>query len=271
MYIGFFIKKLLSPLVTPSGLVFLSLFLGLFIWPLRRKRILARNLFFLALAIYWVASAAPLANYLIRPLETRAAKEIKEPLEPIDTAVVLCGGVSSYSAGLPILDRLLPATRVRLLRTLQLLKTHPDVRTLIISGGCAAPDGDCAISEAELAYMWLQELGLPDGINIVLEKQSRDTEENIGAISYLVRDKAFYLVTSAVHIPRAMFLASEEGLKAYPVPCDYKAIQKKKVHLRDFWPNPSNLVKADVAAHEYLGLLWAHMKRWFRIIQANLA
>ena len=251
-------------MIVPSGVVFICLFLGLFIWPLKRKRLLARNLFFLALAVYWVASAAPLADYMVRPLETMAAREIREPTGPVDTAVVLCGGVTSYSAGLPILDRLLPATRVRLLKALQLLRTHPEIRTLIISGGCASPEGECAVTEAELASMWLQELGPPEGVKIVLEKGSRDTEENIKGIAPLVGKRPFYLVTSAIHVPRVIFMASERGLDAYPVPCDYKAILVKDMHIRDFWPNPNNLAKTDMAAHEYLGLLWARLKRWSR-------
>ncbi len=222
----------------------------------------------LAFTVYWAAGAGPVANWLTGTLETRIEQEILEPQNPLDTAAVLCAGVSSYSPGRFIQDRLLATTRVRLLRTIQLLKTHNTIKTLIIVGGCASPEADCPITEAELAYMWLQELGIPHDVQIILEKKSRDTEENIKYLSHLVGKRPFYLVISAMDVPRVMFLARENNLKAIPMISDYKSVQNEKIRLRDLWPHPYNLVKTDMAVHEYIGLLWLYLKHWGREVQA---
>ncbi len=264
------LKKIISSLIMPSGMVFIFLFMGLFIWPLRRKRTLARNFFLLAFTIYWTAGSTPVANWLISNLETSIGQETIEPQQPLTTAAVLCAGVSTYSPGRFIQDRLLPNTRVRLLRALQLLKTHKKIKKLIIVGGCADPEANCPITEAELAYMWLQEIGLPDSIQVILEKKSRDTEENIKYLSLIVGQEPVYLVVSAMDIPRVMYLARKYKLNATPIISDYKSVRREKIRLRDLWPTPQNLMKTDLAMHEYIGILWLHLKYWIGKIHSSL-
>ncbi len=258
--IGFLIKKGLSILLMPSGIIFICLFTGLFIWPLRRRRALALNLFFLGFLTYWASSCIVVSDLLVGRLEEIAEGHVKQPDHPLEKVVVLCGGMYSPSSNRPILDREKPATRMRLLRTIQLLRQNKSINTLIIAGGPAWNNALSGMPEAQLAYMWLQEVRLPRDIKVILEKHSRDTEENLEYVKALVGTHPFYLVTSAMHIPRVMLLARHLGLKPYPVPCDFRVFNKEVSFWWIIWPHPENLVKTEYAIHEYLGIVWTWLK-----------
>lgn len=64
------------------------------------------------------------------------------------------------------------------------------------------------------------------------------------------------VVTSAIHMPRAMYLFRKAGLNPIAAPTDFKI---KKDKNRDFWfwlPSAGNINKMESAIHEYVGLLW---------------
>ncbi len=254
----FSIKKGISLLFIPSGMVFILLFLGFFIWPMKRKRGMAKTFFFMAFLIYTLCSSAPVANILVKGLESHSFDGyLRADTSGIDTLAVLCGGMYQGD-GRPVIDRLTPYTRLRLLKAWELCR-HGGIKTLVIVGGCSRPDGRCPVSEARLGLDWLKELGLPSGLNIILEEKSRDTEENIKGLQGILGQRPFFLVTSAAHMPRVMWLCQRYSLKPVPVPCNFLA---GKYHWTpwDIWPNPLNLAKSDLAIHEYIGILWNYVK-----------
>nr|HDN01255.1 YdcF family protein [Deltaproteobacteria bacterium] len=260
--IGFAFKKAVSLLLMPSGTIFVCLFFGFFIWPLKRRRNLARTLFVLAFLIYGLAGSAPVANFLICSLEHSVQPDNStiSASDNIATAVVLCGGALS-DENKPIVDRLTPNTRLRLLKVRELCRNDSNIKELVIVGGCSRPTG-CSFSEAQLSYLWLKELGLPENVEVSLEENSRDTEENIEAVSKIMKQAPFYLVTSAVHLPRVLFIAKDMDLRIHSLSCDFQCSQNQWTPW-DLWPNPNNLRKADFACHEYLGITWLRLKHYF--------
>jgi uncharacterized SAM-binding protein YcdF (DUF218 family) len=260
--IGFAFKKGISLLLMPSGTIFVCLFLGFFIWPLKRRRNLARTLFVLAFLIYGLAGSAPVANFLICGLEHSVQSDNSTIFvsDNITTVVMLCGGASP-DEDRPIADRLTPNTRLRLLKIRELCRDNSTIKQLIIVGGCARPTG-CPFSEAQISYSWLKELGLPNNVEVSLEENSRDTEESMRAVSKIMEQTPFYLVTSAVHVPRVLLFAKDMGLKVQPVPCDFQCSQNQWSPW-DLWPNPDNIRKADFACHEYIGIIWLRLKHYF--------
>jgi len=113
-----------------------------------------------------------------------------------------------------------------------------------------------------MSYSWLKELGLPNNVEVSLEENSRDTEENMRAVSEIMGQTPFYLVTSAAHMPRVLLIAKDMDLKVHPVPCDFQWSQNQWSPW-DLWPNPDNLKKSDFACHEYLGITWFRLKHYF--------
>ncbi|MBW2098831.1 MAG: hypothetical protein C4B57_03195 [Deltaproteobacteria bacterium] len=260
--IGFALKKGISLLLVPSGMIFVCLFFGFFIWPLRKRRNLARTLFIFGLLIYGLAGSSPVANFLVWGLErsVRSDNSTVSLSDNITTIVMLCGGAFP-DEGRPIADRLTPSTRLRLIKTRELCLKNSTIKRLVIVGGCTRPTG-CPLSEARMSYSWLDELGLPENIEISLEENSRDTEESIKAVKEIMGQRPFYLVTSAAHVKRVLLIAKYADLKVHPVPCDFQWYQNRWTPW-DIWPNPDNLKKADFACHEYLGITWFRLKHYF--------
>ena len=267
--IFFALQKGIAMILVPSGLIPVCMFTGLFIWPLKRKRGLARTLFFLAFLIYCLSGTTPVASILVQGLEnsansTRGAGSV--PVLNPTMAVVLCGGTLQDSDK-PVIDHLTPTTRARLLKALALCRSL-SLQELVIAGGCTYPAGQCNIAESELAYIWLKELGIPEGLKISLETGSRTTEEQIANVFKEIGRTPCYLITSALNMPRTLTYAEYLGLHVRPVPCDYQG-STYRWNIWALWPSPSNLRKSDLAIHEYLGICW-FWTRHFRYLVSTI-
>lgn len=267
---GFLLKKTLSLILMPSGLVVVLLFLGLFIWPLKRRRTLACGLFFMGFLLYCLGGSSPVANFLVWELEDSARSQAQKSSidQDVTTAVLIAGGVSNDTA-LPLVDRLTPQTRLRTLRALELLRERPEIKHLLIIGGCARPTGSCAAPEAETMFLWIKELGLPASVTMALETRSRDSVENMENLKEIVGSEPFYLVTSAIHLPRILRIAKDLDLRAYPVPCNFLGATIDWT-LWDLWPTPGNLTKTDLAFHEYLGIFWYSLKNYVHLARDKI-
>ncbi len=77
----------------------------------------------------------------------------------------------------------------------------------------------------------------------------------------LLLAKPFYLVTSAMHMPRAKALFEKQGLHPIAAPAYYATVKGRSY---PFWqhclPNIGNLVRFHAVWHEYLGQLWGKMR-----------
>ena len=79
--------------------------------------------------------------------------------------------------------------------------------------------------EAEAMQTVLREFGVPDDV-MILEGRSRDTCENARYSAVLLRARGIdrvLLITSALHMRRAVRFFALEGIEAVPVPADHEA------------------------------------------------
>ena len=96
-----------------------------------------------------------------------------------------------------------------------------------------------------------RDLGIPDASVIVLQdglntaQEARDIFQHLGAVPFL-------LVTSAVHMPRAMRQMQRVGAHAIPAPTGQLA--GRPVGLDSVLPSSAGLDRTEHALHEYLGL-----------------
>ena len=101
-----------------------------------------------------------------------------------------------------------------------LAKNNPHLK-LVFTGGGAPVHG--AESEARIAQKLFQAMGL-DPSTILFEEASRDTVQNARLSYDLVKPKVgekWLLVTSALHMPRAVGLFESAGWSIVPYPVDY--------------------------------------------------
>lgn len=186
-------------------------------------------------AMMWIMliTYAPFAYLLLKPLEQSYSK-----LEHIPNDVeyiLLLGGERKRRAWEALI----------LYRKMQ--QSHPNIK--VITSGYS-PNG--TTTEAERAASLLIASGINKDAIVVLGKP-KDTGEEAQYVKSIVGDKRFILITSAYHIPRAMQLFQNNGLKPIAAPTDFT----DRYELNYYRPFKGEaLMMTENAWHEYLGLLW---------------
>lgn len=174
-------------------------------------------------------------------------------IDPNVKWVVVLGGGQWEAEDMPVNDLLTSASKERVIEGVRLFKQLPQA-TLVLSGGAEKPYEPEATKLGQLALLF----AVPDN-KIVLEKNSINTADQAREIKGIVQEHPFYLVTSAMHMPRAMALCQAVGLHPIPAPTDF--ILGINSFERSFIPNVYNLVYLTRAMHEILGRTWATLTR----------
>jgi uncharacterized SAM-binding protein YcdF (DUF218 family) len=113
-------------------------------------------------------------------------------------------------------------------------------------------------SEADEMAGLLVEWGVPREA-ILLEEKARTTSENAAESARLLRArgvKRVLLVTSSIHMRRALASFRAEGLEAIPSACDALAAGPPSTGPLAWLPAPEALARTHRALKELLGLLY---------------
>lgn len=257
----FLFRKLLAPFFFPLPLCLAFLGLGLMLlWFTRRPRA-GRTLVTMGTLLLALFSFSPFPDFLLEPLERQYSQVNPADLlagsqpdgAPIKWIVALGGGVNSDPELSPI-TQLSYSSLVRLLEAIRLQRELPGSK-LLVSGGGGYDKTTVAAVMARVA----QDLGVKRE-DLVLEAESRDTEDEARLIKPLVGKERFLLVTSASHLPRAAALFRKQGLNPIPWPTGYLVKHQAARGPHDLFPWSQNLSKAETAFYEYLGLAWAKLR-----------
>lgn len=257
----FLMKKIISPLFQPLTLGLEIILCGLILLCFTRRQRWGRIVTIVGVLVILLLSLAPVSMYILRPLEycyppfmseTTGERTIAAAL-PISWIVVLGGG-STDDTEVPVNSRLSLESIARLTEAVRLYGMLPGCR-LILSGG--APFGDAP--EADALAGTAQIMGVP-AKDLLLERQSRDTEEQALLIRPLVEAAPFLLVTSASHMPRSIALFRKHGMAPIPAPAAFMARKIESDQPGAYFPSASGLQNTERAFHEYLGLCWSWLK-----------
>jgi uncharacterized SAM-binding protein YcdF (DUF218 family) len=110
----------------------------------------------------------------------------------------------------------------------------------------------------------LEEWGVP-GEAILLEGASRNTHENAVLSRPLLVEHGLQrvlLVTSAMHMPRALATFESAGIDAIPAATDYPVILRDRRSLMDFLPQALALSRTTDAIKEYVGYAYYRSRGW---------
>ncbi len=124
---------------------------------------------------------------------------------------------------------------------------------LVMSGGSDA--STAATSEAEAMRQFAQDLGVPEGA-MLLEERSRNTRQNAQFTADMLKAKGvsrILLVTSALHMRRAVSLFESQGLMVIPVATDHEA--RSHFSAMDWLPDAGALDGSARAMKEIFGRL----------------
>lgn len=250
----FTIAKILALLAQPSTIAVLSILLGL--WMTRKERAsrIGRSLAWGGVLALIVGGLTPAGNLLILPLEERFSSVVRPTAAERVDGIILLGGfedgwVSSGRGGLGLNE-----AAERVTEGLRLALRHPEAKVVFTGGvgGLLAHNAEATSPVAE----FLEEAGVARE-RLVLEGRSRNTYENALFTRDLVKPAAgerWYLVTSAYHMPRAMGLFRKAGFDVIAYPVDYRTRGSEDA-TRFFERIPQGLMRLDVGANEWLGLL----------------
>jgi uncharacterized SAM-binding protein YcdF (DUF218 family) len=246
-----FVSKVLGVLLTVSnGLVVVAVVGSLA--RLAGWRRFGAALTWTALAGFLLIGFGPVGPILMRPLEDRFPRPPDTMPEP--TGIIVLGGI----VGSPSASRgaiALSQDGERLSETAALAHRYPNAM-VVFSGGTFGDPPEFA-TEAFFAKRFLTDLGVEES-RIALETRSLSTAENAAFTRDLVMPQAgerWLLVTSASHVPRAVGSFRRAGFPVIPYPVGYTTTGLPDEYWAIRLEVSTNLVRADVAMHEWLGLI----------------
>lgn len=246
------LAKIFWVVAQPLSVIGLLVLLGVALaaWGRRRLSISANVL---ALAVLVLCAFTTLGALIIRPLEDRFTRPAVMPSN-VDAIIVLGGSTYARVSTARGVAELNDAGD-RLTDAVVLARRYPEAR-VVYSGGAGVLDpGE---PEAETAERFFLAMGI-DRDRLVLEDQSRNTDENAGLTAAMLGGDSgtAILVTSAFHMPRSVGLFRRVGLDVVPWPTDYRSSGQEGFEL-DF-ANPVNALNiTSVATKEWVGLLVYH-------------
>jgi uncharacterized SAM-binding protein YcdF (DUF218 family) len=259
---AFMLKKIVSRLLFPLPICLELLLAGLFLLWFTKKHKTGRIVVTVGTALLLLLSYDRFSGDLLRGLERSyrpfsLATTDELQVRSRETAVkwiVVLGGGHTADPNIPLSSQLDHSSMVRLVEGVLLHRDNPGSK-LIVSGGRV----DSSLSDAEVMSNVAEAMGVSHQ-DIILEDQSRDTEDEARLLKPLVQNDAFILVTSASHMLRSMRLFESYGMHPHPAPTDYLVQDTDTFSPDSVFPEPGALAKATRAVYEYLGLAWLKLR-----------
>lgn len=247
----FYVSKILGFFIQPSNFIAVLCVIGLVLVLFNRHRI-GTWLVSFGILLLLVLGYSPLSNVLLLSLTERFPQWQDDGRAP-DGIVVLGGAIDSDSTtarnSLEV-----NAAAERVTGMLELARRYPQAK-ILFTGGAASLIEE-TLSEAPVAGDVLRRFGVASE-RILLETESRTTEENATFSKRMVEPKPgerWLLVTSAWHMPRSIGVFRRAGFDVEAYPVDWRT--RGWIDAGETFDKASaGLARADVAIHEWVGLL----------------
>jgi len=253
------VKSLLVPGSTPF--LVLAVIFGVMLLYIPRGHAWGRRWLLLIVLLY-AALAVPAVSDALQlrhgpPLHGLASAAEAQGASAI---VVLGNGALTYTDGVSQVPALTRRTAFNVMEGVRLHALLGRAR-LILSGGIVNPEIQKQ-SEAELMAETMSRLGVPRPV-MELESASRNTyEQSVRVAAMLPKGATLVLVTTPIHMPRALELFTARGLKAVPSPCRIEYGPEPMSASARFVPNFESLRASELALYEYLALANGWARGW---------
>lgn len=192
---------------------------------------------------FFLISFAPISNALIKPLEDIHPK-ISNDIHDAQYVLLLGGDFQN--------------------RAHEVLRLYEKMDNLkVITSGFA---GAKKISDAQEAKERLIQLGIKEE-DILIQATPQDTYEEAVEVKKLVGNEPLIVVTSAIHMPRAMLIFKNEGLNVIPAPTDF--LYQEEVSFYKMI-NAQHTLNTQKAVHEYIGLVYGLLSDVYRTFKGMI-
>ncbi len=252
--VAFIAKKVVGSLLCPLGFSLFLIFLGAFIAWVRRKARLGLLLVITGAALLYVLSCPITGFLLLNELEAEAG-QYADPEDlhrkGVHHIVVLGGSIVTHRGSAA--DRYGDSI-FRTVEAIRLWRAIPG-SMLVISAGSTPEQKSDKEAMAELPV----QLGVPKEA-MVLITEAWDTRDEAKIVAKIVGRMPFALVTSAIHMPRAMRIFQSAGMKPIACPCHFKTLVRPPMYS---WllADAEYLRRSQSAVHEYVGRTWHVLTR----------
>ena len=258
----FILKKLISQFFLPAPLCLELFIIGLVLLLFTRKQRAGKLIISIGVILFTILCCTGVPNIMLKRLEyqylplmlnTPSDTAIGDVASPVKWIVVLGGG-NTPDPKIPVTSQLSEASMVRLIEAVRLHNKMPGSKLILSGGGVSG-----LTSEAETMSRVAKAIGVNQE-DLILETDSKDTEDEARLIKPIVKNDNFVLVTSAAHIPRSMALFKKLGMHPIPAPTNHLTNERQGISPSAFFPNSGSLRKAEDVIHEYLGIFWAKLR-----------
>ena len=250
MEIGFFLKKLITFFVEPFGMVFALLAIGMYFLftEYGKEKTNAKSFLGFGFSLLFLFSYVPFSNMLVQNLED---KYTKYDYTHEITYIHVLGYGHNDDFTQPLSSMIGGDGMKRVIEGVIIHKRIANSK-LIFTGYAGEASETTAQMNANLALA----LGVKKE-DMIINGEPKDTAEEARFTKTLVGNKPFVLVTSATHMPRSMGLFKSLDLNPIAAPT---AFRKRKIHTYFPEPSVSSIKNAQVAMHEYIGMLWNKLR-----------
>lgn len=246
---GFFLKKLFSAFLLPLPFSLAIIFLGLiFLWFTKKQKV-GKILVTIGAVLLLFMGTRIATVLIISPLDHAYSVYKIDKNNPVKFIVVLSGG-AGFTSGVPMNTNSDHVTLSRIMEGIRIYKSIPGSK-IVLTGGPVSSTIPFSVIESYL----LVQLGIPKE-DIILDTKSLDTTQEVLNVRKIVKDEPFVLVTSAVHMTRAVKLFQKQGMSPISAPTDFYVSGRSYIIPI---PSASSLHSIDAAIHEYIGIFWAKM------------
>lgn len=218
-----------------------------------RKR-LSTKIVLSGLALLLISSTPFIPNILVKSLENRypvvSVKNLIKNSQPVH--ILILGGGHTNDDLLPANDQLSNAALGRLVEGIRLQRQIPG--SLLITSGYGGREG---IAQAQVLLNAAVLLGVEPS-EIRMQENPENTWMEATEYRRLFGDTmSLVIVTSAIHMPRAMYLFRKAGLNPMAAPTNHLFKKGKRFNYLFWIPSAGNIEKMEAVMHEYVGLLCA--------------
>lgn len=255
--VSLFLTKVLSLFIHPLSLGLLLLLVGGIVsyWWYRIGLVGIA----VGVLVIWIPATPVFSDWLQGTLESRYPPD-SVSAAPVADAIVVLGG----SVGAPRPPRVYPdlsGASDRVWHAARLYEANK--APLVIAAGGTLPWKDQTFREAPVMQDLLASWGVPPD-SVLLESSSANTYENARFTADLVSARGMdrvLLVTSALHMRRALATFRSAGVNAEPIATDYQVVEGTTT-LLSVIPKASALAESTAAIREYVGYVVYDWRGW---------
>jgi len=265
--VSYFLSKFLPLFLLPPGCFFLLIGISFLVYKWRVSW--GKFLFVAAILILYISSMPMFSSYLLKSWENKvnSAEIQKLQLHQHDTRVAVVLGGIFKSTGRKDQPYLLNDSSDRLFMAIKMVKQRHVERVIFTGGG--VPFNEERLPEASLMKQFVNEFDLLADTLLWIENKSVNTYQNALYTKQLLHERMpgqpinIFLITSAMHMPRAAYIFRQYGFGVTPVPTDYQTSDMDTFPLiLQFVPRAGALFTTSKVMREWMGFNYYKLKFW---------